>query len=312
MAQAAGVKLGDAESAMFRACMERDIGKLEAALEAGADVFALQDEHFMDPGKSAMHVAAKRGFTEGVVLLRAYGLDVDARDHPIGNTALHILPDQGNAQMFRQMVEMGADLHAKNHRGFDVITAARHMDRVRGAHDMGRVVDHFLALPAREDFAGLTLDEVLERDTQGYCMLDNPAMLRRIGAMGEALARSGTPLTRAALEGESIDGRSYLEKLMLCDRLQDAVAALNAQGEQLHPGEGAATGTLPPLCEQMMRWRQLGAVFTEENWKGQGGAAVMRAYAALPEAARRQVPDIYQLRETVEAAQSKGYGRYAR
>lgn len=302
--------LSEADRQMFAACSAADVAALTQALDNGADVFARQEPGMLEAGKSAMHVAAKRGFTEGVVLLRDYGLDVDYPDEPIGNTALHILPDVGKVDMFRQLIEMGADVHAKNHKKFDVETSARHMDKVNGSRRFSEVLDHFKAMPSRDDFAELTLDAVLKPGKNGFCMLDNPAMLMRIDEMGKALADSGTPLTLATLEQESADGRSYLEKLMMCDKLRETAGVLRANGEQLLPnGEGTAKGEVSPRCEQMIRWRQLGAVFNDSNWKGHTGNAMMHAYMELPEEGRAQVHDIHQLRSRLDAAQNKGYGR---
>ena len=95
-------------------------------LDQGADVACRDDE-----GLTALHLAAKKGYTETRVLQRllsangcAVNLQCDA-----GMTALHHAAQRGRADFVALLIDAGAELGAKNEAGETALDLARRKNR---------------------------------------------------------------------------------------------------------------------------------------------------------------------------------------
>ncbi|GAB4813629.1 hypothetical protein N2152v2_000675 [Parachlorella kessleri] len=86
-------------------------GALLALLEAGADVNAASHD-----GTTALHMAARGGFTNAVELLAAMGADLGAQDKT-GDTALHLAVRSHDVRTAVVLVEGGAPLNVSNATG---------------------------------------------------------------------------------------------------------------------------------------------------------------------------------------------------
>jgi hypothetical protein len=301
---------------MLDACVGRDGQALLAALEAGADVYGYQQKE-LHYGKTGMHLCALMGFVEGMVLLRSYGLSIDTPEKERGNTALHIAPGSNNEKIYRLLLDMGASLDAENNLGYtaaEVVLpseaeAKQPLDANQSRNPkIARIIEHYRALPYRASLDGLTLQEAFAADENGFSLMDNPQMLLRVADIAKALDASGTPLTLEALQQPAADGKPYLEKLMVCNRLADTVAALNRHGEQLQQEALLDKDGKPtPLANKAVEWRQVPALFTTANWRD-NASGLAQTLTNMPKEMRAQIRNEYQLKAEVRQ-EHKGMGR---
>lgn len=92
---------------------------LEAArklLEDGADID-------MTLERTALHVAAEKGYAEMVDLLLDNGADVDARDH-LGRVPMFLALAGGHHEVARRLAEAGTDASARSRRGTTLLMMA--------------------------------------------------------------------------------------------------------------------------------------------------------------------------------------------
>lgn len=295
--------LTEADRKLLRACMECRMPLLQEALAEGASIDAFSPAGGgMPGGRKAIHLAALHGFDEAIPLLRAHGADINEGDGQAGNPPLMLSVTAGRPETFHLLLDMGADLRRRNRKGYSAVDACTHFDSAVRGRLFGDAIRHFDTLPRCDDLSGLTRDDVLAEDAQGRCMLDTPQMLARIGEMGEALSRNGERLTLARLAQPGVDGTSALEKLCACGTLGAAVAMLNRQGEQLWESMlFGADGAPSSLLRTADAWLQAGALFTYDNWKGRTSGALDETARRLPETAREQIANLYQLRARLAA-----------
>lgn len=287
--------LSETSKDLLRACSENNVEAMLEALHNGADVQA-HAENGNYKAKNGMHICAMRRFEEGVVLLRAHGLDINSADGKNGNTSLHLMPNQGNEDMFLLLLEMGADLKARNKQGHSAAAAAQGFDRKSDEWRYAGFIDYIESLPYREDLTELTLEAAFKKDDNDYCLMDNPRMLLRMDELCKALADNATPLTLDAMQQRSDDGRSFMEKAMMCNQMSAVVAALNAQGEAIHLDALMVDGEASELTKTATKWQQVPALFTHENWKGEHPAKLNETIEALPEETQKQVNNLFRLR----------------
>lgn len=319
LAQGRAVVPRQATQKMLEACVEKNIDKLREALADGADVTAYEEKE-LNLGKTALHIAAKMSFLEGVVLLRAYGADVNVVEREHGNTALHLVLGENNTDMSATLLDMGASLFIENSLGYSPLQQAMPWIAKEGKEVPSQdrrsknalMAEHYLNLPYEEQLEGLTLQEAFRERKSGYSLMDNPRMLLRIQEVGAALKKSGTPLTLEALKQTGNDGKcSYLEKLMKCNRLGDALKVLSAEGEQLgYDDVLQKDGSLTELAQTAGKWGQMNGLFCVDNWRGQP-EELYKTLRKMPQEAREQILNLNALKAQVPEGkeQQQGFSR---
>lgn len=342
-----------ADRDLFRAIANRDVRQLAQAIDDGADIYAyhLDDKAttYSQTGKLPLHLAASTGFKQGVEMLVHLGVDVDSTDmNPrTQNTALHV--STNHRDQFISLLALGADLDIPNHMGYTGRQVTTHADNklmMQSKPPFHVIVKMFEAVPNREDFTGLRVEDLFSRDEKGLCLMDNPKVLRRMDEVMAEVAKNGRPLDLADLQqripaeasyltlerlpetqkklsigvtpariGEVMRAETdttYLDRIADVGALDKCISALNAQGKRFHSAaelvkEGEPAGLLKTAAEK----HQLRALFTEENWRGASHAELTSVFRAVPEHDRWQVKGYAQLSQKLraESPSRSGIGR---
>ncbi len=111
--------LGCASAALFSAAQNGDLGGVEKAIKAGADVNAKDDIGF-----TALLYAASNGQANVVAALLKAGASINAVDEPYDNTALMAAAATGHANVVTLLIKAGADINARDDIGFTALMNA--------------------------------------------------------------------------------------------------------------------------------------------------------------------------------------------
>ncbi|CAN5369981.1 hypothetical protein BH11ARM2_BH11ARM2_38060 [soil metagenome] len=120
----------------FDAITEGDLGKCQAFLEAGADLY-----HRDHIGRTALAIAAGAGQVHIVRWLLEMGLPIDDRDES-DETALIEACEAGSTEIVAILLETGADVEATDDVRTKPIDVARNIDIVRQLVDRGADIDY--------------------------------------------------------------------------------------------------------------------------------------------------------------------------
>jgi ankyrin repeat protein len=100
----------EATAKLFQAVKDGNIGTARAALAAGADPTANDNDQWQ---QTPLHLAVERGHTDLGQLLIDKGADPDARDD-WQETPLHLAARGGRTDLVRLLIDKGADSHVRN------------------------------------------------------------------------------------------------------------------------------------------------------------------------------------------------------
>lgn len=303
--------LSAADKKLLAACARANLDDMKAALDAGASIDAYEPvTDDMRSGKKPMHIAAQSGFIAGVKLLRARGADIDEGDMRVGNPPLMLTLSNTRKDMFRTLLDMGADLWAENDGGHTAAEAVSRFDADIRTRHFGETIRHFEAMPEVEDMTGLTTAKLHEKNGDGLCLLDNPRMLRRIGEVHQALNQQGEAVDVALLDTVRSDGTTVWQGVCAAGALEAVVDILQEQGTALrHEALFEVDGTPSVLLQQATEWMQVPALFSYQNWKGATAEELEKTLKQLPEDVSEQVKNAYQLRTRLAADQAQTVGR---
>jgi uncharacterized protein len=107
------------------ACTNGDGGMVELLLKAGADPNAP-----LPGGETPLMTAARTGTAGAITALLAHGARVDGKDDRRGQTALMWAAAEGHAAIVQDLVEAGADIHARVPSGFTPLLFAVRSGRI--------------------------------------------------------------------------------------------------------------------------------------------------------------------------------------
>ncbi len=85
------------------------IERIQKVVESGGNIDASQNQY----KQTLLHIAAKYGFAEAVVLCLDHGANVEAVDYPARMTPLHRAAYNGYAEVFKLLVDHGANVEAR-------------------------------------------------------------------------------------------------------------------------------------------------------------------------------------------------------
>ena len=126
---------GDSQAALWDAAGDGDTAAIEEALQAGADVNAL-DTRSSRNGRRALNWAAINDQVDALKLLLRHGAEIDATNLS-GFTALHHAAESGSAAAARALLEAGADASRRNAAG----ETASEVARRKGHAEIGALID---------------------------------------------------------------------------------------------------------------------------------------------------------------------------
>lgn len=285
---------------MFVACRHKELDELAKALHDGADISALYQPpvNGVDDQKQAVHIAATVGFADGLELLWLHGADIHAPEPRHGNTPLHLAVLERNAVVARFLLDLGADPEVENSLGNSVLKVANFADKDKKTDEMVPLIESYRQLPKVKNMDDLAApDQLWKRDKLGGCRFDNPQTWRHFSEIAAHLATKGAPITKAHLMQANAEGKSWLQVGTEHGALPQIVQALNDVGEQLDAGDVLNDkGEPDAVLQRATQWRQAGALFGYENWRGKAVPDVKALADALPPGGREQVKNFHQLR----------------
>ena len=152
--------------------------------------------------------------------------------------------------------------------------------------------EEFLSnLPAYDPEKPITLSAVVAEDEWGFRMLDNPRNWEHFTAMADSLAEQGTPITKAMLLKKNAEGMPYLEIAAMLGKLPEALAAINAQGEQVTSADLMdAAGQPNKLMQNLIALNTGPELLSLEQCSGQTPQSVRQIHSILPEYQQRAIP----------------------
>ncbi|MBM3617147.1 MAG: hypothetical protein FJX23_01220 [Alphaproteobacteria bacterium] len=165
-------------------------------------------------------------------------------------------------------------------------------------------VDALPKLPAMG--AGFT-DKLFRTDEKGFAPLDNPKLLtvQETDAFLRAIPRDAAFLTKKTDKGSGVLdvlAQHYpAEKLMEICKESGTYLGKNLLLD--HSGKAS------PLFLTLMDKKDIGAVFTLDNWYGKSQGELQKVYAVLPEAAKKDVPYFALLQQMKVPSLKQGVGR---
>ncbi len=148
---------------------------------------------------------------------------------------------------------------------------------------------------------------LLNEDSRGLTILDNPATWKQFGKLAERLETAGFPVDEAFLNGKNSRGETWLE-VGIASAPEEVLPALSdrnirLQGEQLLTADGKAS----PLFKSLIDSGNIKPLFSSENWKGGNTRHIYQVFELLPEHMKRQV-NVHTLKQQVTAAERGGNG----
>lgn len=117
LSTAAGVSAGKLEDDLHWAVMLRDVNRVRASLDQGANVNAKDEDK---SGYTALMSAAMNGLTDVAKVLLDKGADVNIKDN-YGGTALEYAALFGNADIVKLLLEKGANVNEKYSNGRTIL-----------------------------------------------------------------------------------------------------------------------------------------------------------------------------------------------
>lgn len=285
---------------MFVACRHKKLDDLAKALHDGADVSALYQPPVdnVDDQKQAAHIAANVGFADGLELLWLHGADIHAPEPRHGNTPLHLAVLEHHVDVARFLLDLGADPEVENSLGNSVLKVANFADKDKNSDKMVPLIESYRQLPKVKNLNDLTApDELWKRDKLEGCRFDNPQTWRHFSDIAAHLAAKGAPITKALLMQPNAEGKSWLQVGTEHGAFPQIVQALNNANEQLDASDLLnEKGEPGAVLQQATQYRQAGALFGYENWRGKAVPDVKALAEALPPGGREQVKNFHQLR----------------
>lgn len=138
------------ERGIWLAAREGDQARVKTLLARGGSSVA---RAVAKDGYTALHYAARSGFSAVCSMLLAAGADVHAATCSMGWTALHRASSEGQVAVMRVLLDAGADVNAMDRRGLTPLDKAlgrEHADAVQLLRDSGGVCGASALAPASE------------------------------------------------------------------------------------------------------------------------------------------------------------------
>ena len=115
VAQDANLSERQAQEMLWDAAKSGDVDAMHTALEAGANIQAI-DHRGSQSGRRSLNWAAWFNHPEAIIELIRHGVDLDAMNNT-GYTPVHHAAESGSAEAARVLIWAGADVNLANVRG---------------------------------------------------------------------------------------------------------------------------------------------------------------------------------------------------
>lgn len=262
-------------SSLHKSLIRKNLDVVRYLLAQGADPNVATIRGF-----TPLHTVSTANEVENAAFLLDYGANPDAYSQAgtldsLGETPLFSAGQRNSLAVLHQLLRAGAD----------PLLPVFHNERVRDKiastfDDVQAELEYYENLPRIGEVESVTKAELLTKDAQGNCPLDNPVTWRQWDAISAQLARNGERFTKHELHVVSSQGATYLAVAAEARSLDAVVRDLNRHGQALEVRE------LHGMAESLVHAHVPRAVFCESNMVLLGREGYRRNLDALPEAGR--------------------------
>ena len=218
-----------------------------------------------DSAVPPLHIAVMKRDMPMTQLLLVHGAAVDGQDHE-GNTALMATSRKvtGATAFQRQLLGMGADIHAKNHNGTSVLMQvtekfgtlknastlldAGAVDEISredysqihsnlskistvGGEAEVKLLPEFFNRPVIDATTKFKKEDLFAVNDAKIAPLDTHETWKNITQIADVLAETGNPLTKVDVLQTNADGKSWVQRAIECGGFADLNKALHAYDE---------------------------------------------------------------------------------
>lgn len=208
-------------------------------------------------------------------------------------------------QAFQEKQEQPVSFRLKASRRLQAMHNLADRSSRLGPDVMHNVTASLAEIPPMPD--RITSENLLQSNDQGLTPLDNPSVWEKPEEILPVLDKT-------ALLYPNREGTPFLQNAVLCGKLALVLEALNKKGERLTATDLLTPeGVSLPLLSEICVERQVGALFSLDNWFGQPPEDMLKVYRALPAEGKAQVHNLNALRQSLQQgqnpAQVSGRGR---
>lgn len=294
---------------------------------------------YQPPRLPPVHIALKSSDRQMAKLLLKSGASANSRDNDGNTPLIQVVQmtaSRNTRVSMNLLLAYGADVNAVNADGLSAVMMSMktlaHKGNTPMLLDAGALMDNpsaectlrefvsknsytdrskaFEFLEELENKPSIDLERayskprLFRKNDLGFSALDNPSTWQNIGEIMEHLAAQGDPLTKKDLLARDENGRCLMQKAIDCRMYNVVAAQLMKQGT---PVQGRDFGDEKSRFKQM---NNLGVHahdaylgFTDlcrkDYWKDKGSKALSEFCKDLPPALLHQIPNRYQLQESL-------------
>lgn len=222
-------------------------------------------------------------------------------------------------QVFRALLDAGADVFAKNEKGetpYQVISVQE------GGQRLAELLKEYEGLKQfdPEQLGTLRRRNLFTVGTNGKTLFDSPSTWRHFKDITTHLKSIGEPLRIEDLQAKNAEGKTWLERGVECFAIKDILSyvketyptqsiarLLGVQGQPVDV-DYITKETMPPALRIASERMQLNSLFNESVWLGRSKQELTAVFRHLPKNFQEDIDNYQRLLSKINPTPSKGSG----